>query len=456
MFALERRDRGGDDDGARTSSLSTAAVPSALDALHAERARLADLLQVHPLSPAMVLDDDSAPVRVDAVQWGRELRARARDTVTQRRRRLRSSAVDPSALLGLEEEDVEVLLRLLATYTAMLHAQEDEADHDQDDANAAGAQDSAKQQQQPPRDRRTGALQEVRDAVGLVAAELLLRWTPRPRVLLDGAVVADDDTPQRTADEIIGFLLQFRMNIGAFHAFHLHKLVPSVVARAFRHTQHWRCSVCARKWSVRSSSPSGPGNRLIVAARARVSLHDLPIVRAVSYVLYADPQCHAIASGDSARHDATYSSPTSLDDDHKALIGAIGYSLRERVRELQLYRAHEMAPLMEMLLEMVRIPGVSRCIVDHEVMIKDKATMLGDATMISMPTTEKTTATRSSMWMPQYISASQMRQHTFLGPFMAWTSLTTEFTEIRYTQSHLLSQPGLTTFIAPQWMEAQF
>ncbi|KAJ0395075.1 hypothetical protein P43SY_003135 [Pythium insidiosum] len=480
--------------------------PPGIDALHAQRTRLAALLQVHPLSPAVVLDD-SAPPRVDAVHWGHELRARARETLAVRRRRLRSPAVDPSALLGLDEEDVEVLLQLLGSFSALLYAQEE---GDQGEAQDRCQHDDGSLPPAPDalyRDpsERARVLREVRDAVGCIAAELLLRWQPRARVHLDGAVMPEEDAAQRTADEIVGFLLQFRMDIGAFHAFHLHKLVPSVVTRAFRHAPHWRCSVCARKWSVRSSSPSGPGisssphaiafrcaicpsfalchtcftripnvtRALTDVRRAQREFFDHPtpttmrrrrtdgfLAAALQRLKDAGTMGQPIGAFaprtiaallQSIRPAAIPRIPRSpaCGVNCDALIGALGYSLRERVRELQLYRAHEMAPLMEMLLEMIRLPAVARCIVDHEVNIKDKTTMFGDS---AVP--EAATTSRCSMWMPQYISASQMRQHTFLGPLMAWTSLTTEFTEIRYTQSHLLTQPGLTTFIAPQWVEA--
>ncbi|TMW59629.1 hypothetical protein Poli38472_004698 [Pythium oligandrum] len=383
---------------------------------------VADLLEVHVLSPAITYDVHE-PLRVNALQWWNEVRLQSVASVVRRGSRKRrlatvlSATGDANSLIealildnpGVPTDDLLEMLRdqvhgfQVAALFQVLRTLTKWTDQMQTQNTRDHSRSLRYQRNQ------VSVLQSVQEAIGVVGAKLLVEWS---RSIAHSTVCF--------GVEVVSLLLQFCDEVGTFHPFHEHKLIASAAMRVFRHQQKWKCSRCKRSWETRGS------------AVPFMVFH----CAACSYSLCRE--CYTRIPNDSRELDSirqhqdafkqklTVSGFISLvlpklrenEPSCTLIVPRFAVAARARIQDLPLYRSQEMVPMMQMLVDMMEVRGMPRVIIDHAFI----------------------------RWIPLYISGGKMRIHSFLGPIMWWTSMSDEPGEINLTPegSHRSSSTALT------------
>lgn len=235
-------------------------------------------------------------------------------------------------------------------------------------------------------------MESVDDAIAYAAGQLLKTWE---------AAATTDETPLPTLADasvvVINMVLQF-YGVGSLHAFHPHVLVASSVRRVFGRATNWKCSVCSRFSEIK-----GPSAAPLVY---RCAACDFNLCReCFTRIPNLSQQQQASDSAVYAREKLRVGRFFQLAFRHLAdsesfqlIAGKLGFELRQRVKELPIYRAVEVAAGTELLVDMLKCPAFALQVVKHT----------------------------DCDWFPVYMNTWMMGFLSFLGPFVRGTSISDE------------------------------
>ncbi|GAB9476451.1 Ubiquitin conjugation factor e4, partial [Globisporangium polare] len=228
---------------------------------------------------------------------------------------------------------------------------------------------------------------------------LLETWEEAAATAMDEVSLASPSSTLMDASVVvINMVLQF-YGVGSLHAFHPHVLVASSVRRVFGRATNWKCSVCSRFSEVKGPSA--------VPLVYRCAACDFNLCRECFTRIpnLSQQQQQASDSAVYAREKLGVGRFFQLAFRHlsesesfQAIAGKLGFELRQRVKELPIYRAVEIAAGTDLLVDMLKCPSFALQVVKHT----------------------------DCDWFPVYMNTWMMGFLSFLGPFVRGTSISDE------------------------------
>lgn len=373
----------------RTSTIVLSAQKDYMSVLRETQQLVAELLDVHALSTAIEYRANE-PIAVNARAWWRHVQQRS-ILASQRRMRLNGNESGDLSIGTARQVALPDLISALSGDARSLQDVFTEAlfkimqGLDRVNRKMISAQDA--------NDRAPESVVVVMDsvdgAIAYAAGKLLESWE---------AAAMTSSTLANASVLVINMVLQFS-GVGSLHAFHPHALVTSSVRRVFGHATNWKCSICSRFSEVK-----GPAAAPLVY---RCAACDFNLCRECFTRIpnLSQQQQQATNSAVYVREKLRVGRffqlafRTLADTESFPLIaGKLGFELRQRVKELPIYRAVEIATTTELLVDMLKCPSFALQVVKHT----------------------------DCDWFPVYMNTWMMGFLSFLGPFVRGTSISDE------------------------------